>query len=330
MSIDIEHFENNDGLERLTPEWEAFWQRVPEATPFQLLLWLMAWWRQFGTGKPHIVTARINGGLAGVLPLYELHEPSCVKLLPFGISVSDYLDALVDPAHPGVADALLASIRDIPSWQECHLPDLLPDAALARAAAPPGLAEAHQDGSPCPVLVLPADPDGLATAVPRKTLRDVRQAHARSEALGAVTIETADLVTANAALNDLFRLHERRWRERGEDGVLADPAVRRFHREAARGLCGAEMLRLYTLRIGDAVAAVYYGFQCNGKAYAYLGGFEPEMTRFSPGAQLLHHAIRAAIADGAREFHFLRGGESYKYAWGAADRFNQARTFRRP
>ena len=89
------------------------------------------------------------------------------------------------------------------------------------------------------------------------------------------------------------------------------------------------MLRLYRLRIAGTVVGVYYGFHCHGKAYAYLGGFDPDMTRLSPGAQLLHHAICAAIAEGAREFHFLRGGESYKYCWGAVDRFNLVRTFRR-
>jgi CelD/BcsL family acetyltransferase involved in cellulose biosynthesis len=121
-----------------------------------------------------------------------------------------------------------------------------------------------------------------------------------------------------------------RWRERGEEGVVADPAVRQFHREAASAFCAAGMLRLYRLRIGNTLAGIYYGFHCNRKAYAYLGGFDPEMVRLSPGAQLLHHAICAAIHEGAPEFHFLRGGESYKYAWGAADRYNLARTFRRP
>jgi CelD/BcsL family acetyltransferase involved in cellulose biosynthesis len=105
--------------------------------------------------------------------------------------------------------------------------------------------------------------------------------------------------------------------------------VRAFHREAAHGFCEAGMLRLYRLWIAGAVVGVYYGFHCNGSAYAYLGGFEPDMPRLSPGAQLLHHAIRQAVTDGAHEFHFLRGGESYKYAWGAVDRFNSARTLRR-
>ena len=233
----IERINTDEGLEALLPDWTALWQRVPGATPFQSPHWLVPWWRQFGTGMPRIVTARADQTLIAVLPLYELREPGCIKLLPIGISVSDYIDALVDPAYPEAADALLAAILDIPGWQECHLPDLPPDAALVRAAAPSRVAETRQSGPCCPVLTLPPDPGDLATVVPRKTLRDVRQAHSRAETVGAIAIETAEHATIDTALDDLFRLHEKRWHERGEAGVLADPAVRAFHREAAREFC---------------------------------------------------------------------------------------------
>jgi CelD/BcsL family acetyltransferase involved in cellulose biosynthesis len=325
----IERIDTEKEMEALVPDWIGLWQRVPGATPFQSPHWLLPWWRQFGTGMPRIFTARAEQRLIGVLPLYELHEPGCVKLLPIGISVSDYIDALADPAYPDVTDVLIAASCDIPGWQECHLPDLPPDSALSRAAAPSGLAETRQSGPCCPVLALPSDPADLATVVPRKTLRDVRQAHARSETVGSVVLDTADLDTIDLALDDLFRLHQERWHKRGEAGVLADPVVRAFHRDAARAFCEAGILRLYRLQIGGTVVGVYYGFQHGGNAYAYLGGFDPEMTRLSPGAQLLDHAIRAALAEGVREFHFLRGGESYKYAWGAVDRLNISRTFRR-
>ena len=34
---------------------------------------------------------------------------------------------------------------------------------------------------------------------------------------------------------------------------------------------------------------------------------------------MIGHAIAAARAEGLRSFDFLRGGEAYKYAWGAVD-----------
>ncbi|MGD9616377.1 MAG: GNAT family N-acetyltransferase [Alphaproteobacteria bacterium] len=315
----------------LTPEWTALWRRTPGATPFQSPSWLLAWWKHFASAAPRVLTARIGERLIGVLPLYELREPGICKLLPIGIGVSDYIDALVDPAWPEAGEALLAAIADIPDWDECHLPDLPAGGVLHGARGPAGLEEERRDGAPCPVLALPAGAAALETIVPRKTLRDVRQGTSRAEAAGGVRIEAADddddMVMS--MLDDLFRLHRARWRSRGETGVLADPAVQEFHRDAARALGTEGMLRLYRMRIGERVTAVYYGFAWRGRSYAYIGGFDPEMPRLSPGAQILRHAIGATIAEGCAEFDFLRGGEAYKYAWGAVDRWSVARTWRR-
>ena len=41
------------------------------------------------------------------------------------------------------------------------------------------------------------------------------------------------------------------------------------------------------------------------------------------------HAIEQAFEEGAREIHCLRGPEGYKYLWGASDRWNMRRAFRR-
>jgi CelD/BcsL family acetyltransferase involved in cellulose biosynthesis len=40
---------------------------------------------------------------------------------------------------------------------------------------------------------------------------------------------------------------------------------------------------------------------------------------------MIGHAVREAVRDGVREFHFLRGREPYKYAWGAVDRAGYGR-----
>jgi CelD/BcsL family acetyltransferase involved in cellulose biosynthesis len=53
--------------------------------------------------------------------------------------------------------------------------------------------------------------------------------------------------------------------------------------------------------------------------YCYLQGFDPEFRDFSPGAQLVGAVIEDAIREQKRAVDFLRGAESYKYAWGARD-----------
>lgn len=326
--VRIDHMTTEAEVERLAPEWRALWRRIPNATPFQSPEWLLAWWGRFGNGAPLVVTARRGDRLIGLLPVYIFDEPGCRKLLPFGVSLSDYLDALIDPAFSRMADVLLESLITVPGWDECYLPDLPPSAALLAAECPSQLSEARSNGETCPVLRLPSAVEGLHAVVPRKTLRDLRQARRRASLVGDVTVTIAEKSTVEACMSEFLQLHERRWQRAGGQGICADPLVRCFHQIAARRLLDVGMLRLYLLRIGNSPAAGYYGFSAKHTAYAYLSGFNPDCAELSPGTQIVGHAIEEAVREGAREFHFLRGGEAYKYSWGAVDRPNMARTLR--
>jgi CelD/BcsL family acetyltransferase involved in cellulose biosynthesis len=182
--------------------------------------------------------------------------------------------------------------------------------------------------SQCPVLAVPEGQTAKGCFPPRQ-IRHLRLARNRAARRGEVVIEEGTAETAAAILNHLLRLHRARWESRGETGVLADDAVQSFHREAMPGLLRAGVLRLSLLRIAGEPAGAYYGFVHGRQAYGYLTGFDPNHAFESPGLMLWAHAIEQAVAEGAREFHFLRGPEAYKYAWGAVDRWNMRRSFRR-
>jgi CelD/BcsL family acetyltransferase involved in cellulose biosynthesis len=327
--VRIAHLRNQLEVRRLVPEWQSLWQRIAAATPFQSPEWLLPWWEGFGNSQPVIVTAHNGDELIAVLPLYFLEEAGRRKLLPIGISLSDYLDALIDPAQQSLVSQLLASLIDIPDWDELYLPDLEPSAELLTADCPLGLLEERGEGEPCPVLSLPNSVECLREAVPRKTLRDLRQARRHASGTGELSVARPNASTLDEVMHEFFRLHENRWQRVAGHGVCSDPTVREFHLRAAKRMLGAGMLRLYLFRLGKTPLAAYYGFTAKGAAYAYLSGFDPDYAELSPGTQIVGYAIEEAIREGVREFHFLRGGESYKYAWGAVDRRNTWRCLRR-
>ena len=317
-------------LHALRPEWEALWRRAGGcATPFQSPAWLLPWWRAFGTGRPRAAALRGGDGrLLGLLPLYLLDEGGETKLLPIGAGVSDYLDALLDPdAPPGAAGRLLAAaLAASPEATSCDLLELPPGAALRDAPAPPGWRDGGvRPAAPCPVLELPpgASP---AEVLSRKRRAALRNARNRAEAAGGVEVRTADAGSLDGCLDALFALHRARWDARGEPGgVLADPRVPAMHREAAPGLLEAGALRLQVLCLGGIPAAAHCALVGGGRVLLYLSGFHASRAREGPGALLLGGLIAWAMAEGMRELHFLRGDEDYKYAWGAADRFNASR-----
>lgn len=48
--------------------------------------------------------------------------------------------------------------------------------------------------------------------------------------------------------------------------------------------------------------------------YHYLGAFDPELERFSPGPLVIGYALEEALRAGVRQLDFLRGQENYWYA----------------
>ena len=311
---------NAAGLAGLWPEWEALWRCVPDAWPFASPAWLRPWWDVFGTARPVVATVKDASGLVGVLPLYRYED----RLLPMGVGLSDCFDALLAPRAPVRAELLLALALEAACVNRCDLPDLPDGARLRTAGAPASWRITAWDGPNCPVLQLRPDP-----AIPKGMRRDIRQARHRAERAGGWTVERADLTTLPALLGQFFDLHAARWARRGQPGALADADVRRFHETAAPGLLRAGILRLEVLRLRGRIVAVIYALLTADRLCFYLGGFDPEGAYESPGTILMAHMVEEAAREKRREVHFLRGEETYKYAWGGIDRRNTGLTLSR-
>jgi CelD/BcsL family acetyltransferase involved in cellulose biosynthesis len=302
-------------LDAIIPEWEALWRRVPTATPFQHPAWLVPWWQAFAHGELWTIAIWRGEQLSAVLPLYREQDD---RLLPLGVGISDWLDALVEPDLP-----LAPALAELPAWTGCsclELPRLAQSAFLYKMPTPSGAREEVVHDEPCPGLVLPSRIEELGAVLPQPQLRQLQRSKSRAERVGSPKLCAATVDTARELLEHLIGLHTARWSERGEDGVLADPAVVVFHRAAVLTLARAGLLRMYALMVAGRIAAVYYGLGDGRRAYGYLIGFAPELSFLSPGALVIAHAIEEAVREGATEFDFLRGQEPYKYKWGAVDR----------
>ena len=335
-------------LDRLAPAWADLWAADPAATPFQSPAWLVPWWHHFGNDRLLTIAATENGRLVGVVPLYAYRQADGRRdLFPLGVATTDYLGGTFADGRGGrvmaaTFGALAERRRD---FDRCEWPQLPAGSAMLDAPGPTGWADDRTPGEPCPVLPIAAGASALADLLPAKLMSNLRNRLRRARELGPVRVETAgdpdpspvdlggDADPMPVAPGDwrelyaaLLDLHAARWRGRGEAGVLADPAVVAWHRDAIPRLLDAGTLRLHGLRVGGRLAAAFYGLS-DGPAvppdrrrdYYYLGGFDPALVKASPGALLLAHAVGRSVAAGRAAFDFLRGTEAYKYEWGAAD-----------
>lgn len=328
----IEELNAVEPLEQMSGEWSALWERCPDATPFQSPGWSIPWWRHLGEGELCVLALRQQGRLAALAPFYIRKTGSGLReVLLLGTGITAYLDLLLEPAMQGEGLRLIFEhLQFIQNrWDLCDFQQLRAGSALLEAAAPPGWCSALTAQEVCPVLELPKPGDGLASRIPAHTLGKLSYSRRRLKRLAPLQMERAGRDNFKDLFATFLRLHQRRCEARGEGGVVADAPLQRFHQEAARRLLEAGVLRLYALRTRERIVASQYGFFHQGRTMYYLSGFDPEVSAFSPGALMIGHAIDEAVREGAQEFDFLRGRESYKYLWGAKGRLNCRRRFTR-
>ena len=206
-------------------------------------------------------------------------------------------------------------------WDVCDFQELPPSSTL-RASLPSSFRSDVAVQGVCPALALGSD---FETSIPPSMLRRLRYYRRRLERTAAIRIEVARGANFETIFADLLRLHQARWKARGQSGALADGPVTQFHHEAASALMREGALRLYSLSIDGRTAASFYGFQLQGCTFYYLGGFAPEFESRDVGTVLVGYAIEQAVREGSNEFSFLRGNETYRYSGGARDHLNYRR-----
>jgi CelD/BcsL family acetyltransferase involved in cellulose biosynthesis len=300
--------DNIDALAALAPEWLDLWRRSANATPFQSPMWLLPWWRHFGSNELYAIELREDGKLAALAPLYILRDGDESLGMFLGTGISDYLDIVGEQSfmeHIAGADCQLWDLQQLRS-----------SSPLLNASLPGGWSDNIEDQEPCLVLKL-ADLS-LSTHFQKKLRYYLRK-------LGDVTFEEANADNLNQLLQSLFDLHAARWQRRGMSGMLGDDVIQQFHREVAQAMLDARALRMYAMRAGGRIIAVFYGFADATTVYYYLSGYDPDLEKLSPGTLIVAHAIECAQRDGATTFDFLRGAEDYKLSWGAKERMNRRR-----
>lgn len=315
----------------MTPAEHAdLWARDPRATPFQHPVWLEPWWTHLGGGERIDLEARDQAGRPiGALPAFVWVNGGTRKLVPIGAGHSDYLDALTDPASASEAARQIwrAAADAADRWDELLLPDVRPDSPLLKAL-PVGWRAVDEPCDVCPVLKLPQDGD-VMRALDKSHRRKVVHDRHRADRLGDVEIAFAQPHELHEALSALFRLHLARWEAEDQPGVLGEPSVQAFHRAAAPVLAAAGLLRCVLVRHQGRIVTVLLGFADRSRWFSYVIGIDHSVAGQSFGTLAFAHLIEAAAAAGAREFHFLRGEEDYKYRWGAAPTCTVRRIIRR-
>ena len=302
-----------DAMEAL---WDTWASDTPGATAMQRWAWVGANIDRVPRGMFVGLILRGSDDLPIAAAAFKRTGPGV--LVPIGDGVSDYLDIAVSPdAPPTTIDHLIDAISEQASavlFRQCH-----PHGPLGRA-----FRGAMEDGEACPVLALAPTVEEQQLAIPKRLRQNLNYAdRALRKQASEVTYRIADQNSLAGDIDACIRLHQDRWRRRWMPGLFAGNAHKEWFTDVSQRLLNAGLLRLHTLSVDDKVIAAIYCMTSGGTTIYYLGGFDQEYHKWSPGMLATRAAILHAVsADKSHTFDFLRGNEPYKYRWGAIDRLN--------
>jgi CelD/BcsL family acetyltransferase involved in cellulose biosynthesis len=322
--LDVREVTNAAGFAALEPTWRALFEASAHATPFQSWEWVASWWKHLGRGRPWVLVAHRDGEPVALCALViTRYRGTPLRQVRFmGAPLSDFQDIIGAAEHlPGAARAFLDHIaRRKPMWDVCDLNDLREGSAVPSQPAHEHLRAETVFHRMCPVIPLGATWDGFVKSLGKNMRSNVGRRRRQLEKAFATEFDLATAETLSVALDELFQLHNGRWRKRGTSGAFADSAVQAFHREVAPLFLARGWLRLHRMRLDGETRAAFYCFAHRGRIFYYLSGFDDGVGKFSPGMVLMGRAVEHAISEGATAFELLRGDETYKYAWRAEDR----------
>lgn len=280
--------------------------------------WQTAWAGAFAAGRALqlLLVSDEAGTPAGLLPLYE-EAPGRQRILG-GVDVSDYLDVIAAAGREEeVWHALLQHrAAQTVEWDLHAVRAASPTVRLLPAiAAGYGLTASVAREERCPVLALPATWDAYLARLGGKDRHELRRKMRKleRELPGASVRSHAGQDGWEEALGRFFLLH--RLSKAGKARFM-DERMERFFREATRALAAAGWARLWFLEWEGRAVASLLCLEYAGGVALYNSGFDPGRAALAPGIVLLGHVIMDAIRRGIPVFDFLRGEESYKYAFG--------------
>jgi CelD/BcsL family acetyltransferase involved in cellulose biosynthesis len=310
--------EDISGLSSIYPSWQELYKQDVNSTPFQSPDWIIPWCSYFINEKIHLISISDREELISIAPFYIFEQNGKKELKLIGTGNTDYNFPLIKKSyHREVFDLLNNYIYSIKEQFDNIYLEGIPE-TLKKFFPNYKLFKITE---PYPTLQVQGNFSSYINNLSGKFIGNIRRSCRQLEEMGELLFQSAGTDELDEYMEQLFILHERSWNERESSGVLKDKKTQDFHKEAVKNLFRNKSVRLFRLTLNKEPIASLYMLTKEDTYYYYIGGFAPEYKKFSPGSVILYKIIEEAFKYGINKIDFLRGGEAYKYKWGAADTY---------
>jgi CelD/BcsL family acetyltransferase involved in cellulose biosynthesis len=316
-TLSLETISDFSALLEREPEWSRFAASLPGVTPFQLPVWLLTWWRHFGSGELCVFIFRSRNEIVAVVPCFRHEWSGKRQMTLIGSGISDYLEpGIACERTSAVLQKLADHLRDDSGWEICVWQDLNAATPLRALPVDQALAVTVEPEIECTETQISENFERWWEQRPHGLRRNVRRYLEKARSIAEPEFSVCSKADPEI-VNALISLHGARWRRHGEPGMIRANKSGQFLPEIFDQFACADMLRLFALRFQEKIVAVICSFPYRRRLFSYLSAFDPEYEMYGFGRLLLYYSMRYAFEERYLAWNFLRGSEAYKFEWGA-------------
>jgi len=294
-------------VSHLGNEWRNLLNHTPDILPFLSYEWFDSYYKNILESEPEIMVFSKNGNIVGIIP--GVIENQTFMLL--GDSrITDINDIIY---LPGFEEDIIKGFSSYITNEGLHI-DLFPvkeDSILIKLL--PGFLEdlSIDKADLSPILTLSSSWDkylkglsGKARHELRRKLRKAKEVYIKNLTPNQVEILFQLMSDSDSNKRDFLSLE-----------------IRNFFREITKLFFDKKWLRLQAAFLKNHPIGVLFAFQSKKHVYLYNTGYNPDFHFLSPGIVTIGLDIRDAIEEGFNYYDFLRGGEDFKFQFGAKERY---------
>jgi CelD/BcsL family acetyltransferase involved in cellulose biosynthesis len=308
--MDIEILTREPDIEAIGDEWRHLHSRVGR-TFYSDYDWFATWWRLIGRTnsslRPHIIVSRVDGQLAGILPLVvefrwglRIMHMACYDAYPSDVLCERQADAFElwqAALHSPHYD--FAGLRELSTETMCY----------------PALSSfAHQRDTGDGYVLRSSWTSGAQwiASMPSRINHDPQRRLRRLGERGPVRFHIHESGSPPRVIVENMVKCKKAWAvERGIRHIFAHPNALPFFCEITEIAAARNRLFLSWLSCGEDVIAYDQGFIHRGTLHNFAVTHDPAWSSYSPGILILRNSISQAIDKKLQTFN--HGRSLYQY-----------------
>ncbi len=294
-------------ISNLKDDWRNLLNLTPGSIPFLSYEWFKSYYKTILEVEPEIMVFSNNGNIVGIIPGIIKNET--IKLLSDS-RITDINDLIY---IPGYEEKIIKEFSTYIMNEDLHL-DLFPireDSILIRLLPSflEGLSINRTDLSP--MLTLSPSWDKYLEGLNGKVRHELRRKLRKASGVYIKNLNPDEVEILFKLMSD----------SNSNKRDFLSMEIRNFFKEITRSFFVRKWLRLRAIYLNSQPVGIILAFHSKKHVYLYNTGYDPDFSYLSPGIVTIALDIKDAIEKRFNYYNFLRGGEDFKFQFGAKEHY---------